>query len=66
MKRLVKAKKEKTDETVDKPREVFNLFDKVKSGTKKQRKLEVLLSGWRWLNPHSRGWHSSQGHDDIS
>ena len=38
----VKSKKEKPEETVDKPREVFNLFDKVQDISKETGKLDTL------------------------
>jgi Ca2+-binding EF-hand superfamily protein len=42
MKNAVKSKKEKPEETIDKPREVFNLFDKVQDISDDNRKLDTL------------------------
>ena len=42
MKKPVKSKKEKPEETIDKPREVFNLFDKVQEISNDNRKLDTL------------------------
>ena len=38
----MKSKKEKPEETIDKPREIFNLFDKVQEISNDNRKLDTL------------------------
>ena len=39
---MMKSKKEKPEETIDKPREIFNLFDKVQEISNDNRKLDTL------------------------